>query len=212
MLLDCLSSKQVLSIQTMGDDMSCRRMDTRQHHMRSFRHQVEVGKTRFYRCITRKQSFVRFQGTASLWVQYYSVMSMLIIPLAISLVSNGLIFFHVRASSRRVQAGCVSDEERQQPKISQRDLSLLRHMIIMFCITLGGWAPVPVYQVIAHYRGFNRSIFQTLSVWYQLALLVNIADLFLYNHELRRYMSDLCQRCWRKCRKNENIPQIAIAL
>ena len=139
-------------------------------------------------------------------------MSMLIIPLAISLVSNGLIFFHVRASSRRVQTASVPNEGQQQPKISQRDLSLLRHMIIMFCITLGGWAPIPVYQVITHYRGFNRSILQTLLVWYELALLVSVADLFLYNHELRRYMSDLCQRCWRKCGKNENIPQIAIAL
>ena len=133
-------------------------------------------------------------------------MSMVLVPSVIFVLSNGLIFFHVRASSRRVQTASIPNEGQQQPKISQRDLSLLRHMILMFCITLGGRAPIPVYQLISCYRDLSQSILETLLVWYELALLANIVDLFLYNHELRKYLVDLWFTYWPECRKNENIP------
>ena len=206
MLFDRVSSDEIFPYKKMGDAMSRRPVDTRRLAMHSFPRWFQAGKTISYSHSTRNHIFILFQSVTLVWMYYYTILSMLLVPSVIFAVSNGLIFSHVRASSRRVQTASVPHEGQQQPKINQRDLSLLRHMIIMFCITLSGRAPVPVYQVIGHSRGFNMSILQTLLVWYELALLANIVDLFLYNHELRKYLVDLWFTYWPKCRKNENIP------
>ena len=114
---------------------------------------------------------------------------MIVIPSVVCLVSNGLIFYHVHSSSRRVQTGVVATVG-QRPPISHRNLHLLRHMIIMFCVSLSGWAPIIITRILGYYMSVNQVVTESLIVWYGLSLLFNVIDLLLYNHELRRYLVD----------------------
>lgn len=79
-------------------------------------------------------------------------------------------------------------------KISRRDIYLLRHMVLMFCVFVGGWAPTFSMPIITYYTPINNIIFSSISIWCQLALLINIIDLFLYNHEVRKYLKEFCFR------------------
>ena len=114
---------------------------------------------------------------------------MIVMPCVVCLVSNGLIFYHVHASSRRVQTGAVPNEGQRRP-VSQRDLHLLRHMIIMFAVSVTGWAPTSISRILEKYISVSQLITESLIGWYGLALLFNVVDLFLYNHEVRRYLID----------------------
>ena len=130
------------------------------------------------------------------WVQYYSFLTTVILPTAICVVSNGLIFSYVSSSSRRVQTGPASGEP-QRRTISNRDLHLLRHMIIMLSVSVTGQAPLSIIGIIATYTAVNPLIGTILSVWLILSLLFNMIDLFLYNHEVRKYVAGFCCRCMR---------------
>ena len=76
----------------------------------------------------------------------------MVLPLIICVTSNVLIFSYVSSSSRRVQTGTVPDET-QRRTISNRDLHLLRHMIIMFCVSVGG--QLRLYS----YHWYHRDIY-----------------------------------------------------
>ncbi|UJR16816.1 hypothetical protein I4U23_003715 [Adineta vaga] len=71
----------------------------------------------------------------------------------------------------------------QQPRISRRDIYLLRHMIFMFCIFVGGWAPVYVMTIVMFYINIDLIVMRILSILAELSLLCDIVDLFVYNHE-----------------------------
>ena len=70
-------------------------------------------------------------------------------------------------------------------------------MIIMFCVSIGGLAPLSVISIIMIYTLGSRVILDGLVVWYLLSLLFNMIDLFLYNHEVRRYLAGYFFRCVR---------------
>jgi hypothetical protein len=86
-----------------------------------------------------------------LWLRVYIVISAVIIPGVICLVSNGLIFLHVRSSSRRIQTRPAAPNESQRVNLSRRDIYLLRHMIIMFCVSVGGQAPSSIARIVQRY-------------------------------------------------------------
>jgi hypothetical protein len=107
-----------------------------------------------------------------------------------------LIYQHVRSSSRRIQPQTILNDI-QQSKISRRDIFLIRHMILMFCIFVRGWAPVYIIPIISDYIPVKKTISEIFTVWCELALLLDMIDLFLYNHELRNYLEDICFRLFR---------------
>ncbi|CAF0720852.1 unnamed protein product [Adineta ricciae] len=76
------------------------------------------------------------------WISVYTFVMYVVVPSIISLVNNILIFQHVRSSSNRIQTVEIGGSQNQRHKISRRDLHLLRHMIIMFVIFVGGWTPL----------------------------------------------------------------------
>ena len=115
------------------------------------------------------------------------------IPSFICLLINALIYHYVRSSSRRVQAQ-INSGDNQQLKISRRDIFLLRHMVLMFCIFVGGWAPIYISAFLSYYIAFEIRVFSILIIWCELALLLDMIDLFLYNHELRNYLKHTCLR------------------
>ncbi len=105
------------------------------------------------------------------------------------IITNSMIFIYARRSTRRVHA--TNGESAQAPILSSRDVHLLKHMIFMFVVFAGGWIPIYVAKVI-NYSGTVLSplAMEILSTIPAVSLLIDIADLFLYNHELRRYLTN----------------------
>ena len=112
------------------------------------------------------------------------------------MIAHALIFSYVSSSSRRVQTGAAPHEGQRRP-ISNRDLHLLRHMIIMFCVSVGGQTPFIITNVVHTYTPVSPVLLQVTAVWYQLGLLFTTIDLFLYNHEVRKYVAGYFFRCVR---------------
>jgi hypothetical protein len=123
-----------------------------------------------------------------LWPVIYPLISIVIVPSIMFFVINMLIYNHVRLSSRRVQLQTISGSVQQRKIINHRDVALLRHMILMFCIFVGGWAPIYILSIFFYYMPVNAIVDLCVTIWCELALLFDIIDLFLYNHELRMYL------------------------
>jgi hypothetical protein len=108
-------------------------------------------------------------------------------PSLISLIINAIIFKYVRSSTNRVEISSAVANNNQHRRINRRDLHLLRHMITMFCVFVGGWGPVYMYSLISPETP-NIIVNLTFIILAELAILFDIINLFLYNHELRRYL------------------------
>jgi hypothetical protein len=124
-----------------------------------------------------------------MWRRLYTLIIIVFIPLVIFCINNIIIFRYVRSSTNRVKPSSAIVQTNQHQPITRRDLHLLRHMIIMFCIFVGGWAPVYIYAIISLQLDSNLMA-ASFTVLSQLSLFLNITNLFLYNHELRRYFRE----------------------
>ncbi|CAF3703004.1 unnamed protein product [Adineta steineri] len=131
----------------------------------------------------------------SLWLSISYFGNTVIISSMICLITNMLIYHYVQSSSRRVQPQAICGHT-QPTKISRRDIYLLRHMILMFCVFIGGWAPVFILSIISHYILIRPIVSSSISVICEVALFIDIIDLFLYNHELTKYLKDLSLQCF----------------
>jgi len=112
-------------------------------------------------------------------------------------ITNSIIFIYTRRSTRRVQA--ANGESAQAPTLRHRDARLLKHMIFLFAVDFCGWAPVYIVQII----NWNAVTVPPIVVQIFLtgpvaSFFIDVADLFLYNHELRRYFTN-------KWRINRNV-------
>ncbi|CAF0772539.1 unnamed protein product [Adineta ricciae] len=96
------------------------------------------------------------------WMTVYTLVTAVLLPSLVNFILNSMIFGHVRSSTRRVQPQNPSawasrittqQENRQQaPKISRREISLLRQMIFMFAMFIGGWSPVFIVDIFLQLR------------------------------------------------------------
>lgn len=100
---------------------------------------------------------------------------------------NILIFTYTRRSTRRIQANTAS----RRILLNNRDIRLLKHMIIMFAVFLSGWAPIYVFICIDVDGKALPIVYRSLSILPALSLVANIIDLFLFNHQLRTYFRQL---------------------
>jgi hypothetical protein len=109
---------------------------------------------------------------------------------AISLITtNSIIFIYARQSTRRVQP--MNGDSAQTATLSSRDARLLKHMIFMFAIFFCGWTPVYVIRTFNGTSSAFSPIAQNVVLTIPcLAVLIDIGDLFLYNHELRKYFTN----------------------
>ena len=121
-----------------------------------------------------------------------------IIPVLLCVIINSLIIIYVRASSRLIYPQVIINQintnnniHRQQSKISGRDIRLLRYMILMFFTFVGGWSPIYIANIISKNINTNLIVSRTLSLIAEISLLLNIINLFVYNHRLRRYLKNL---------------------
>ena len=67
-------------------------------------------------------------------------------------------------------------------------------MIIMFSVSVGGQTPLSIISIVTTYTSVSPLVNEIAVLWYELALLVNMIDLFLYNHEVRKYLAGFCFR------------------
>ncbi|CAF1568837.1 unnamed protein product [Rotaria sp. Silwood1] len=136
----------------------------------------------------------------SQWVEIYKLIFIVIVPSIVFLILNIFIYATVRSSSHRIQPSSLSvmgntSRNVQQERMSRRDIHLLRHMIIMFLIFIGGWTPLYALFAIQSQVLANPMLSKCFTIWCQLAFLCDIIDLYLYNHELRNYLKTMFCRC-----------------
>jgi hypothetical protein len=131
------------------------------------------------------------------WKEFHNFISIVVIPSIMFLIMNTMIYHHVRSSSRRIQPQHASGR-RRSIRVSVRDLHLLRHMVLMFCIFVGGWAPSYLLPILSFYKEVNPVWSSAFSLWCELALLLDMIDLYLYNHEMSHFLQDFCLRCCRR--------------
>ncbi|CAF3598183.1 unnamed protein product [Rotaria sp. Silwood1] len=71
----------------------------------------------------------------------------------------------------------------------RRNSHLLKHMFAMFGIFVCGWTPIYIIAAI-NWTGsaIPHTIQRVISILPILSLLGDMIDLFMYNHELRKYL------------------------
>lgn len=129
-----------------------------------------------------------------------------ILPSLISLFINLMIFHHVRQSTKRVNAqsqtiniddsSTIATATNSNYKtISHRDLRLLRHIVFMFCMFIGGWSPVYIYALVKPISPWSSLTLSLLILLAECSLFVDVINLFIYNHELRRRLQIRLFKC-----------------
>jgi hypothetical protein len=124
-----------------------------------------------------------------------------IVPILINIVLNILIFRHVRSSARRVQPAqsvitATTGNINQQQRISGREIALLRQMIFMFTMFIAGWSPTFLLIAIAEFMQVNFIAYECMVVLCEIAVLSLIINLFICNHELRKYLFNKIRVCF----------------
>ncbi len=126
---------------------------------------------------------------------------LVIIPSFLSVLINGIIVIHVRASSLRVQPQITTAHItgnhiiHQHPKINGRDIRLLTHMLFMFWIFIGGWGPIYAIIIVMDSIAISILTSRMLSILGDISLLCIVIELFAYNHKLRDYLRNLMFQC-----------------
>jgi hypothetical protein len=114
----------------------------------------------------------------------------MVIPAICLAITNSIIFNYVRRSTRLLQL--MNVDSAQAVTLSRREAYLLKHMIFMFTVNFCGWAPiytvlaVNLSLIVTAFSPVGLQIFLTMPV---VSILINVVDLFLYNHELRKYFT-----------------------
>lgn len=105
------------------------------------------------------------------------------------ITTNSIIFTYVRRSTKRVQL--KNGRSESIITVSPREGHLLKHMIFMFVVFFCGWAPIYIIKTFkgttASFSLITEDVFTTIPA---VAVLIDVGDLFLYNHELRKYFTD----------------------
>ncbi|CAF4065174.1 unnamed protein product [Adineta steineri] len=133
------------------------------------------------------------------WMQMYTLFMVVPVPALINTALNMGIFLYVRSSTRRIQPRTMTvfttGSINRQPTISRRDIALMKQMIYMFTMFIGGWTPPYLLLVIDTFPvGTTFVVFYVLVIWAELVLLGIIINLFKCNHDLREYLLNQFRR------------------
>lgn len=123
-----------------------------------------------------------------------------VVSIFVNIVLNILIFIYVHSSTRRVQPHMLSsltnghnnnnnNNSNQQPtRINRREIALLKQIIFMFSIFIVGWSPMYIMIFIDQIAYIDRILYESMVLLCEISLLSLIINLFLCNHELRKYL------------------------
>lgn len=130
----------------------------------------------------------------------YTLITAVILPLLVNIVLNIGIFVHVRRSSRRVQHQGISTvttgSHNKQPRISRRDISVLKQMIFTYSMFVVGWSPALVLNTIDVVIFVDFIILMASIYLSAVCLLALMMNLFICNYEIRQYVFNSIRRCF----------------
>lgn len=111
------------------------------------------------------------------------------------IILNGFIFNYVRSSTRRIHPHMTNtntnDNNAQHPRISRREIALLRQMIFMFMMFFIGWTPIYLIVIITQYIYFHPLIFLYSVVSGEVHLFLININLFYCNHQVKEYLINI---------------------
>ena len=67
-------------------------------------------------------------------------------------------------------------------------------MVVIFGVLMCGWVPTSIVRIVRYYASIDIRVARPISMWGQVALVVCMIDLFLYNHGVRKYLIGLCRK------------------
>lgn len=124
----------------------------------------------------------------------YALMMIVIVPTFICFIINIILYIYARSSTRRVHPNASPlqphSKNAQQPKISGRDLRLLRQILIMFFLFACGWTPVYLILVFRTYifiPAIVVSIFSLIATW---CLLADLINMLVFDRQLRERLQN----------------------
>ncbi|UJR17386.1 hypothetical protein I4U23_004281 [Adineta vaga] len=141
------------------------------------------------------QFFLSFRAcqngnSTSFWIDFYILFIALILPSIIMIFFNSMIFYSVHSSTRRVHTLTFSTSAISSVNHGRtRDIYLVKHMLFMFVVFIAGWGPIYIYLMIVGTQEKTLWITILLQILPVLSSFINIVDLFIYNHDLRRYLT-----------------------
>ncbi|UJR32632.1 hypothetical protein I4U23_020092 [Adineta vaga] len=140
----------------------------------------------------------------SQWVSIYMMIVIVVLCPIITLVVNIRIFHFGHTSFRRLQSHHMSNRiepisrivsNRTNPiiqtrsRINRRDIRQLKHTIYMFLMFLIGWGPIYTLKIFMHNANVSTSLLGFFFVWAQLSLVCLVINMFVFNQELRKYLT-----------------------
>jgi len=128
-------------------------------------------------------------------MRFYALFCIVIFPSILIIIFNGLIYWTVTSSSRRVHAISTNQNGGVDPVArpnhqNARDIFLLKHMSFIFIVFIFGWSPVYILQAIELNSQTPVWLLKFLDVPPVLTSIIMVVDLFIYNHELRQYLKE----------------------
>ena len=128
-------------------------------------------------------------------MRIYIFLMIVISPTLIALVLHVIIYKYVRSSTRRVNPTVQTTDNDLHTVQNRRDSHLLRRMMIIFGIFVGGWSPLYIYSIIIPDFSFALLPSSLLTCLAKLCLLTDIISLYIYNQPLRKYLLNLICKC-----------------
>ena len=126
-----------------------------------------------------------------MWARIYALAVVVIFPSLICLIVHMIIFDYARSSTRRVQPTLstvtTATPFQHPPRVTRRDIHLLKSMFIMFSIFVGGWSPIYVFGILQPDATFSTTLPAIFTFLAQISCFLILTNLFLYNHELIKY-------------------------
>ncbi|CAF0747128.1 unnamed protein product [Adineta steineri] len=123
------------------------------------------------------------------WIGLYSFFIILILPAVIFTISNGIIYFTVRAFSRRVNTITENTSGNFSIEcLSSRDIRLLKHIVFVFIIYMTGWSPAYIATAADATVDMPDWLLYLLILPAGVSFVILLVDLLWYNHEIRKYL------------------------
>ena len=130
-------------------------------------------------------------------MEYYTIVIMIILPFCSCLVINLMVVMFVRSSTRRVTIELELSPQAnraERGRMTRRDLHLFKHLMLMLWIFLLGWAPIYLLPVFLDPTRIDPLMVRLFTLLTELSICSQMIDLFIYNHQLRKYLRTVLRR------------------
>jgi hypothetical protein len=117
-------------------------------------------------------------------------------PITIIVITDMIIFNHVRNSTKRVHTENMREGiTRRAIVVSRRDVKLLKNMLFMFLLFAFGWTPIYIFRLINFPPGMLKvRIDFGLTLLPVYTLLMDMIILYYNNEELVNYILQRIRR------------------